>query len=39
VATMTTYRPMGTIKGKDKVNGLRKPKERGNKFYRDKGPG
>ena len=30
MAGITTNRPMGTIRGKDKVNGLRKHKKRGN---------
>ena len=31
---MKANRPMGTIRGKDKVNGPRKPKKRGNKTNR-----
>ena len=31
MARMTTNRSIGTIRGKDKVNGLRKPKKIGNK--------
>ena len=31
MAEMTTSKPMGGIRGKDKVNGPRKPKERDSK--------
>ena len=33
IAGMTTNWLVGGIKGKDRVNGLRKPKERGSKPY------